>query len=202
MILSGPSGTGKTTLCKGLLEKLPELRYSVSHTTRSPRENETDGKDYYFISEKEFQAMQERGEFLEWANFNDNFYGTSFESIQKGRANGHDIILEVDVQGANTLRQLKYPGIFIFLLPPSIEELTSRLNTRGTETWEIIKKRIERASGEIKGSLAYDYVLTSHETEESVSNIISIFRAEKLKASRFVSPSAEIQALLNPQEVG
>ena len=200
LILSGPSGTGKTTLCNGLKEKLPDLRFNVSHTTRPPRENEIDGKDYYFISEKEFQTMRERGDFLEWANFNGNFYGTAFESIKKSRVNGHDIILELDVQGAVTLRKLKYPGVFIFLLPPSLEELSFRLNDRNTESEEIINQRLERGIREIKGCLAYDYIITSHEVEETVGNFISIYRAEKLRASRFVPESADIQALLNSQE--
>ncbi len=200
LILSGPSGTGKTTLCYELQEKLPELRYNVSYTTRLPREYETEGKDYYFISEKEFQTMRKRGDFLEWANFNGNFYGTVFESIKKSRENGHDIILELDVQGAKTLRDLKYPGIYIFLLPPSLEDLSFRLNDRSTESEEIIKQRLERGIREIKGCLAYDYIITSHEVEQSVDNIISMFRAEKFKASRFVPASADIQALLNPEE--
>lgn len=196
LILSGPSGTGKTTLCQKLMKNLPELSFSISHTTRSPRENEIDGKDYHFISEKEFHAMRERGDFLEWANYNNNYYGTAFESIMKSRANGQDILLELDTQGAETLRKLKYPGIFIFLLPPSLEDLKFRLNFRATESKEIIKQRLEAAIREIKVSLAYDYILISHEVEKSVINIAAIFRAEKLKASRFISPSKDIQELL------
>jgi len=144
--------------------------------------------------------MRERGDFLEWANFNGNFYGTAFESIKISRENGHDIILELDLQGAETLRKLKYPGVFIFLLPPSLEELSFRLNDRSTESEEIINQRLERGIGEIKGCLAYDYIITNHEIEQSVDNFISIFRAEKLKTSRFVPASGDIQALLYPQE--
>lgn len=201
LILSGPSGTGKTTLCQRLMEKLPELSFNVSHTTRSPRENEIDGRDYHFISVKEFQAKLERGDFLEWTNFNGNFYGTSLESIKISRENGNDIILDLDVQGAKNLNKLKFPGIFIFLIPPSIEELKSRLTSRGTESDAIIRQRMERAINEIKECLEYDYILTSNEVEKSVNNIISIFRAEKLKASRFVPESADIQALFSPEEL-
>ncbi len=106
----------------------------------------------------------------------------------------------MDVQGAETLRDLKYPGIYIFLLPPSLEDLSFRLNDRSTESEEIIKQRLERGIREIKGCLAYDYIITSHEVEQSVDNIISIFRAEKFRASRFVPASEDIQALLNPEE--
>ena len=200
LILSSPSGAGKTTLCQRLMEKLPELRFNISHTTRSPRKNEIDGKDYFFISEKQFQTMRERGDFLEWAIFNDNFYGTSFEAIKLSREKGHDVILELDVQGAETLRKLNYPGISIFILPPSIKELTARLKNRATESDEIINQRLEIGIREIKGCLKYDYILTNHAVEESVENIISIINAEKLRTSRFVPESADIQALLFPEE--
>ena len=200
LILSSPSGAGKTTLCHKLLEKLPELRFNISHTTRSPRENETDGKDYFFISEKQFQTMRECGDFLEWAIFSDNFYGTSFESIKVSREKGHDVLLELDVQGAQTLRKLNFPGISIFILPPSIKELTARLKGRGTESDEIINQRLEIGIREIKGCLEYDYIVTNHAVEKSVENIISILSAEKLKASRFVPESADIQELLFPEE--
>jgi guanylate kinase len=200
LVLSSPSGAGKTTLCKRLMERLPELRFNISHTTRSPRKNEIDGKDYFFISENQFQTMRERGDFLEWAMFNDNFYGTSFESIKVSREKGHDVVLELEVQGAETLRKLNYPGFSVFILPPSIEELTARLKSRGTESDEIINQRLEIGIGEIKGCLEYDYILTNHAVEESVQNIISIFNAEKLKTSRFVPESADIQALLFSEE--
>jgi len=200
LILSAPSGTGKTTLCQRLLERLPELRFNVSHTTRSPREKEIDGQDYFFISEEKFQTMRARGDFLEWAHIVGNFYGTAFETIQKSRENGHDVLLELDVQGAETLRRLKYPGVFIFFLPPSLEELTSRLENRETESEEKIKQRLDLGKREIKGCLKYDYILTNHEVEESVENIISIVKAEKFRTSRFVPASADIQALLNSVE--
>lgn len=200
LILSAPSGTGKTTICHQLMKKLPEVRITISHTTRSPRKDEIDGEDYYFISEKEFQTMRERGDFLEYANINGNHYGTTFESIKKSRENGHDVLMELDVQGAQSLHKLKYPGVFIFFLPPSLEELTFRLKNRDTETKEKIKQRIDRGIEEIKGCMAYDYIITNYKVDESVDKFISIFRAEKLKASRFVPTSADIQALLNSQE--
>jgi guanylate kinase len=200
LILSSPSGAGKTTLCQSLMKKLPELRLNISHTTRSPRENEIDGKSYFFISEKKFQTMRERGDFLEWAIFSDNYYGTSFESIKVSREKGHDVLLEIDAQGAETLRKLNYPGFSIFILPPSIKELTARLKNRGTESDEIINQRLEIGTREIKGCLEYDYILTNHTVEETVENIISIFNAEKLRTSRFVPESADIQALLFPEE--
>lgn len=197
LVLSAPSGTGKTTVCHRLMEKLPELRVNISHTTRSPRENEIDGEHYYFVSEKQFQAMREQGDFLEWANINGNFYGTAFESIRKSSEKGHDVLLELDVQGAESLRKLGFSATSIFILPPSLEELKFRLNNRGTESDEIINQRLEIGIKEMKGCMAYDYILTNHEVEEAVDKIISIFQAEKLRASRFVPESADIRELLN-----
>jgi guanylate kinase len=200
LILSSPSGAGKTTLCQRLMEKLPDLSFNISHTTRSPRKNEIDGKDYFFISEKQFQTMKERGDFLEWAIFSDNFYGTSFESIKFSREKGHDVILELDVQGAQTLRKLNFSGISIFILPPSIKELTDRLKSRGTESDEIVNQRLEIGIREIKGCLEYDYIVTNHDVEETVEALISIVNAEKCRTSQFVPGSADIQALLYPEE--
>jgi guanylate kinase len=199
LVVSAPSGAGKTTICHRLIEKLADLKINTSHTTRPPRENEVDGKDYFFVSEEKFIEMKENREFLEWASINNNFYGTALDSINKIRASGQDILLELDVQGADSLRKLSFPGIYVFILPPSLEELASRLNKRGTESEEIIQQRLEMGIREIKGCLEYDYIFTNHEVEESVDNIISIFNAERLKASRFTPESTDIQELLNSQ---
>ena len=200
LILSGASGTGKTTICHRLMEKLPDLKLAVSHTTRPRRKTDVDGRDYFFVSESEFEEIKKNGGFLEWANINNNLYGITFDSVKKCQENSEVFIIELDVQGAKSLRKLDFPGTYVFILPPSLEELESRLRERRTETEEKIKQRLQRGIGEIKECLAYDYILTNHEIEESVDNIISIFHAEKFRASRFVPASADIQALLNPQE--
>ena len=200
LVLSAPSGTGKTTLCHRLMEKLPDLKFTVSHTTRPPREGEIDGEDYFFISETEFNTMRDRGDFLEWAQINRNFYGTAFGSVKASHKMGQDFILELDVQGAESLRELKYPAIFVFILPPSLEELKARLKNRATESEEKINLRLETGLKEIKKCLTYDYILTNREVEETVDNLISIINAEKLRTARFIPPAKDIQALLDCKE--
>lgn len=200
LVLSAPSGAGKTTLCQRLMEKLPAVKFTVSHTTRSPRAGEIDGEHYFFVSEAEFNAMRERGEFLEWAQINKIFYGTAFDSVKASHKKGQDFILELDVQGAESLRKIKYPAIFIFILPPSLEELKTRLTNRGTESEEKIKLRLETGLREIKKCLSYDYILTNREVEETVDNLISIIKAEKCRADRFTPPAKDIQALLDCKE--
>jgi guanylate kinase len=200
LILSAPSGAGKTTLCHRLMEKLPDVKFTVSHTTRSPREGEIDGEDYFFISETEFNNMKARGDFLEWAKITNNLYGTAYDSIKSSHKKGQDFILELDVQGAESLHKLNYPGIFVFILPPSLEELTARLKNRATESEEKINQRLETGLKEIKKCLTYDYILTNREVEETVDNLISIIKAEKCKSDRFIAPAKDIQALLDRKE--
>jgi len=200
LILSAPSGAGKTTLCNRLMEKLPDIKFTTSHTTRSPREEEIDGEDYFFVSETEFNKMKERGDFLEWARICDNLYGTAYQSIKNSHAKGQDFILELDVQGAKSLHEIKYPGVFVFILPPSLEELTARLKNRATESEETINRRLETGRKEIKQCLTYDYILTNCDVEETVDNLISIIKAEKCKTARFTPPAKDIQALLNWKE--
>lgn len=195
-IFSAPSGTGKTTICKILREKLPDLKFSISHTTRPARHNETDGRDYYFISTDEFKKMIERGEFLEWAQVHNNYYGTALETVKKINHTGHDLLLDLDIQGVQTLRKLKFPGVYIFLLPPSIEELYHRLKKRGTEQDQAILDRIEVGKKEMTQYTLYDYVVTNTNLDESVANIISILKAEHCRTHRYhpltetIKPSA------------
>jgi guanylate kinase len=196
-ILSAPSGTGKTTVGKRVREKLPGLKFAVSHTTRIPREGEKDGVDYYFASGETFDQMVGRGEFLEWAQVHDHRYGTSHETVRKNTDQGNNILLELDVQGAETLRKSSYPGVYIFLLPPSVEELAVRLKKRGTEDDEIIRKRMENGKKEITKYTLYDFVLTNTDVEETVDALITIIRAESYRAERYQPTSADIQALLN-----
>ena len=200
LIISGASGTGKTTICRRLLKRLPNLKFAVSHTTRPQRETDVDGQDYFFVSESEFKEKIDRGEFLEWATINDNLYGTTFDSVKKFSEDSEFFIIELDVQGAESLQKLNFPGAYVFILPPSLEVLESRLRARNTETEDKIKQRLERGVMEIKGCRAYDYIVTNYDVEKSVDTIVSIFNAEKFKSFRFVPASADIQALLNPKE--
>jgi len=200
IILSGPSGTGKTTICRRLLEELPNLKFTVSHTTRSRRKTDVGGRDYFFISKAEFEKMIAGNEFLEWANINGNLYGTTFESIKNCQENSEVFIVELDVQGTESLHKLEFKGAYIFLLPPSLVELESRLRSRNSENEESIKQRMETGRKEIKECLKYNFILTNHDVEETVEALISIVNAEKYRTPQFVPASADIQALLYPEE--
>ena len=197
IIISAPSGTGKTTTCKRLIERLPNLKIAPSHTTRKIREGESEGIDYYFVSQEEFEAKREKNDFLEWAQVHTEYYGTSFESIEKHRQKGFDILLELDVQGVGSLRKMDFEGIYILILPPSIEEMTKRLRKRGTETEESIERRIKTGKEEIKSYKNYDYVITNFEVEETVESILAIVHAENSSVSRYVPTSEDIKEILD-----
>jgi len=196
IIISAPSGTGKTTACKRLKQRLPNLKIATSHTTRKIRKGEYQGVDYFFISKEEFESKKNNNDFLEWAKVHTEYYGTSFESIDKHRQNGFDILLELDIQGVNSLRNMDFEGIYIMILPPSIEEMTKRLKKRGTETEDDIEKRLKTGKEEIKVYKKHDYVITNFEVEETVESILSIIRAEKSRVIRYIPPSEDIKELL------
>ena len=196
IIISAPSGTGKTTTCKRLKQRLPNLKIATSHTTRKIRKGETQGVDYFFISKEEFESKKNNNDFLEWAKVHREYYGTSFEALDKHRQNGFDILLELDIQGVNSLRNMDFEGIYIMILPPSIEEMTKRLKKRGTETEEGIKERLKTGKEEIKDYKKQDYVITNFEVEETVESILAIVRAEKSRVARYIPTSEDIKALL------
>ena len=196
-ILSAPSGTGKTTICKLLKQKLPDLKFSISYTTRKPRDGEADGTDYHFISQKEFEEKITRGEFLEWAKVHKKCYGTTFESADRHRQNGEDVLIELDVQGAQSLRDINYKAVFIFMMPPSLEELKTRLNKRGTESASKIQDRLETSKKEMRQSLLYDYILTNIDTEETTNNLISIITAEHSRKEWYKPSSPDLKNLMN-----
>ena len=197
IIISAPSGTGKTTTCKRLKERFPSLQIAISHTTRRIRDGELEGVDYYFVSNTEFETKREKNQFLEWAQVHMEYYGTSFETIEKHRQLGFDILLELDVQGVNSLRKMDFEGVYILILPPSIEEMTKRLRKRGTETEESIERRIKTGKEEIKSYKKYDYVITNFEVEETVESILAIVRAEKLNVIRYVPTSEDIKDIMD-----
>ena len=197
VVISAPSGTGKTKTCELLKKKLPSLNMVTSHTTRKIRLGELEGIDYHFISKEAFEAKIKKNDFLEWAKVHTNYYGTSFESIEKNKEKGIDILLELDIQGVETLRKIDFKGIFILILPPSIKEMVKRLKNRGTDTEESIERRIKTGKEEIKSYKNFDYVITNFELEQTAESILSIIRAEKLKALRYIPTSEDIKELLD-----
>ncbi len=198
-VISAPSGTGKTTVLRTLKKKLPELRFSVSHTTRPPRADEKDGEDYHFVSESRFCEMIDGHQFLEWAKILNRYYGTTHQSIRELTEKGKDIVLELDVQGVGTLRKARFPGVFIFILPPSLKELRARLEKRGTEPNDKIEARVEMGKGEIRKSEWYDYLLTNYQVEDTVDQIIAIMKAEKCRRERYKPTSPDLEPLFASQ---
>ena len=184
IVVSGASGTGKGTVCKRILADLPEVAYSISATTRKPRPGEVDGKEYYFLSVDEFKAWIAEEKFLEYAEVYGNFYGTPLNKIKERLNHGEDILLEIDVQGALNVKRKCPDGIYIFLLPPSLEELKSRIEGRGTENPESLARRLKNAVAEIKIGLEYDYVVVNDTIDNAVEQIKAILTAERLKVAR------------------
>ena len=185
LVVSGPSGAGKGTICKALLNKNDQIKLSVSATTRKPRNGEVHGVNYFFIEKEEFTKMIENGEFLEYAQIYDNFYGTPKAAIIECLEKGQDVILEIEMQGARQIKEVYPEGVFKFVLPPSLEELKSRIVGRGTDTQEEIEKRFSCAFEEINQIVNYDYFIVNEDIEKSVSDVEAIICAEKNKVTRY-----------------
>lgn len=183
VVVSGASGTGKGTVCSALLENMPDLSYSISATTRTPREGEADGVQYYFMSKEQFQEMIQEGGFLEWAEVYGNYYGTPIKKIQERLSEGWDVLLEIDVQGALHVMEKCPEGVFIFLLPPSLEELEKRIRGRGTETEESLAKRLGSAKKEISIGRQYKYAVVNDTVENAVTKIKEILAAEHCRTN-------------------
>ena len=183
-IVSSPSGGGKTSLVRALVEVEPEVRLSVSHTTRAARPGEVDGRDYHFVTPPVFERMLEAGEFLESAVIYGNRYGTSQKWIERERAAGHDVLLEIDWQGAQQVRRLMRQVVTIFILPPSPEVLESRLRGRGQDSEEIVSRRLAAARHEIAHVSEYEYVIINEDFNRAAQDLRSIIRAERLKLAR------------------
>mgnify|MGYP003998438733 FL=1 len=199
IIISAPSGTGKTTICNSLRESIPDLKFTISHTTRKIREGEVDGVDYIFISKNEFKNKIKNNDFLEWAQVHDNYYGTSLESADITINKGYDTLLEIDIQGVKSLRKMNYQGTYIIIFPPSIKELEVRLRKRGSDLEEKILQRVETGKKEIKKYKMYDYIVTNHVVEDTVNNLISIMQAEKFKVQHYLPNSPDIKLLLKDE---
>lgn len=184
LIVSGPAGTGKGTVCKEVLERNKDILYSISATTRKPRVGEMDGINYFFIDEEEFNKKVENNEFLEYAYVHTNHYGTPREFVVDKINNGETVLLEIDVQGALQVKKNYPEAVLVFILPPTMEELKNRIVKRGTESEEDINRRFKNAFKELDCIEEYDYFVINNKIENAISDIESIIKAERLKVKR------------------
>jgi len=173
-ILSAPSGTGKTTLCNAMRKQFPDLVYSISYTTRPPRRNEADGVDYHFMSREIFEEKIQENQWAEWAEVHGNFYGTAAEDLDRHLRAGNDILLDIDVNGAQQIKA-RFPGcITIFIMPPSLDELANRLKNRNSDTADVIRRRIENAKQEIARRNFYDHIIVNDRLEEATARLAEL----------------------------
>lgn len=185
IVVSAPSGAGKTTICKKILDISSKMVHSISVSTRKPRKGEINGVDYYFVSEKEFLEKRKKKKFVEWARVHDNYYGTPKDFLDESVRKGFDVILDIDVVGALNVKK-KYPNsVLIFILPPSMKILENRLRERKTDDEKVIEQRLINAKKELGYVDKYDYVVVNLELEEAIKNILSIINAEKYRINRF-----------------
>lgn len=194
VVVSSPSGGGKGTLIRRVLNSVPKLGYSVSFTTRASREGEVHGQHYFFVSPAEFEKMASAGEFLEWAHVHSNRYGTSRAQVARELAEGRDIILEIDVQGAANIRQLGIDTISVFILPPSFEVLRARLIARGSENPAELALRLRNSRGEVEHYREFDYVVINDDAERAAAQLASIIYAERARRARQEQAAREVLA--------
>jgi guanylate kinase len=183
-IISAPSGSGKSTLVHRLLKTVPNLVFSISYTTRSPRPTETDGVDYIFITRKDFEERLGKGEFLEYAEVFGNYYGTNRETFELATHQGKDLVLDIDVQGARQLKVAIPQAISIFVLPPSRDVLEQRLRSRSQDSEETIQRRLRGAAEEVQNYTQYDFVLINRDIDEASARLATIVKAERLRKAR------------------
>ncbi|MBX9602148.1 MAG: guanylate kinase [Bryobacteraceae bacterium] len=196
-IISAPSGSGKSTLVAELMQKVPALRFSVSYSTRPPRDGERNGEQYHFVSRETFERMIANEEFLEWADVFGHYYGTHVNELSKARDGGYDLVLDIDVQGARQLREKVPDAVSIFILAPSRAELEQRLRARSQDSEAVIQRRLRDAAEEIRNYPHYDYVLVNDQVEKSAQRLISIVTAERARRNRM---EAQVRPILDSFE--
>lgn len=184
LVVSGPSGAGKGTICGLLRKALPDLAYSVSVTTRAPREGEVDGKDYFFKTVSQVKDMIFRGELLEYAQVYGNYYGTPKPYVMGLLNEGRDVLLEIDVQGALQIKKVFPDGVFVFVVPPTLSELRARIYNRGKDTEEVIEKRLKEATHELRYASKYDYIIVNDIAETAANRVLTLLEAERYRAGR------------------
>jgi guanylate kinase len=183
-VVAAPSGTGKTTVCRAALQRDSRLRFSVSHTTRKPRDGERDGVDYHFVSTEGFVELVKADAFVEYAEYGDNLYGTSWAALEEPLASGWDLIVEIEVKGAAQFRERRRDACFIFLLPPDMDALGDRLRGRGTDSEETISKRLAIAEQELLAIEFFDYAVVNRDVEQAVVDVLEIIHAERSGRTR------------------
>jgi guanylate kinase len=196
VVVSAPSGAGKTTLCHEVRSLVPELYYSVSHTTRAPRAGEKEGTDFFFVSEGQFTAMRARDEFAEWAQVHGHHYGTPAKALESALSRGLDVLLDIDTHGARQLRQ-RYPeAVSVFIMAPSMAELEARLRERKSDSAGDIARRLSRAREEIAAWRQYDYLIINRDVKDAVDQLATIIQAERCRTSRLTLrfPDMEVPA--------
>ena len=191
-VVTAPSGAGKSSLIKGLLAAERGVALSVSYTTRPPRPGELDGREYHFVGLREFEAMLERGEFLESAEVHGHRYGTSQKAIEKARASGLDLVLEIDWQGAEQVRRLHPDAIGVFILPPSMRELERRLRARAQDADAVIRRRLENAADEMSHAVEFEYAIINNNFDDALLDLRAVVRAERLAVARQLARHPEV----------
>jgi guanylate kinase len=186
LILSAPSGAGKTSLCRELFKTFPDMRESVSYTTRAPRQGEVEGEAYYFVATEEFDRMVAEDAFAEWAEVHGNKYGTALRTLEEARKNGIDLVLDIDCQGARKLKEQFDGGVYVFIMPPSMEELRRRLEFRSSDAQEVIERRIARAADEIREARWYDYIIFNDVFDVACQELAAIVIAHRRKTFRMM----------------
>jgi len=192
VVVSAPSGSGKTTLIKRLLAAVPALQFSVSYTTRRPRHGEKDGRDYFFVTRKKFEAMARAGEFVEWAEVVGHLYGTAQKQLREAEAAGQDILLDIDVHGHRQVREKLPEAVSVFILPPSFQELEKRLRRRRSDAPDVIEKRLRNARREIGHWKEYDFIVVNDKLRSATKSLRCIVEAVKVRASVQADRIAEI----------
>lgn len=177
-VVSGPSGVGKGTVVAEVIKRLPNLKRAVTYTTRKPRQGEITGKDYHFVTQEEFERLKQQGSFLEWAEVYGNFYGSPKHEVEQLLSRGHNVVLVLDVQGALAVKQQVPDAVLIFLKPPSLNELKRRLEARGTDTPEVIERRMAKAQWEMEQAVKFDCIVLNDNLEDAVNELVRLMRRE------------------------